>query len=1035
MNGNITEDGVRKDLEWFSRTGIGGFCVFDTSFDNQMVVDERLIYMQGDWNKAFSLAVRLADSLGMDVAVPGSPGFSSTGGPWVKPEDAMKKVVWREMLLDGGRRFTGALPKPYTSTGKFQNYGEKAQGMYSSGAVTDEYYEDIAVVAVKLPESYRTLEELGAKVSSSGGDFTLEQLTNGDYSDKVRLPAGKDGFAWIQYEFPQPQTISALTVINDNPRRRGHSVPAYCEDSLQISDDGVNFKTVFGIPVSDAQRQTISFEGITSRYFRLKHRNPKAYYHYSMPKRNPDPEYSEIVEFVLYPELRVNYGEAKAAYGTGHDLNLYVTPEASAKDVMSESIDVTSYVSDGTLDWDVPSGRWMIYRFGASLTGKKNHPAMPEATGYEVDKLDKNAWLGHFTAYLDRYKESADGLLGERGINYLLTDSYEAGHQNWTACLDDEFRARRKYDPLVWLPVLTGAIVSSTEESEQFLYDWRRTIDELFAENYARLDGFVREKYGMKGCFIEAHANGRCFPADGMSMKKNAAFPMGEIWTPDNVGTPDRIPEAMADVRETSSVAHIYGQNKTAVEAFTSIGLGGNAYSFCPETLKPLADVVMAHGANLFVIHDSAHQPLDDCKPGLGLGVYGQWFTRHETWAEQARAWTDYLARSCFMLQQGRAVADVLWYYGEDNNVTGLYSHSFPDVPQGYNFDFASPEVILKELLVKDGKLCTRSGMQYSVLCLDPNAARMSPEISERIEYFKSRGVRVCGYVGEETAAVLAEAGVTPDWMYSGTDSLNFVHRTLPDAEIYWISSPVSQRRTAEVSFRVSGLRPYLWHPVTGAMEEVSYRFVDGRTSLSLDFEPHDAYFIVFRGKTDVNSYEKPSVLTTVISDLSDGWIVSFRSPFGEEKSMHLDELRLWNESPDPWVRYFSGTASYKKTITLPECSGSLILDLGEVKNLAQVYIDGQEVATLWKTPFKTDITDYINGQTVELEVKVTNLWVNRLIGDSRLKKSERKTYVPASFYGPEDELLSSGMAGPVRLVCGNNPYPTQTTSAVRKCR
>ena len=132
MNGNVTEDGVRRDIEWFSRAGIGGFCVFDTSFDNQMVVDERLVYMQGDWNKAFALAVGLADSLGMDVAVPGSPGFSSTGGPWVKPYDAMKKVVWREMLLDGGRRFTGALPKPYTSTGKFQNYGEKAQGMYSS---------------------------------------------------------------------------------------------------------------------------------------------------------------------------------------------------------------------------------------------------------------------------------------------------------------------------------------------------------------------------------------------------------------------------------------------------------------------------------------------------------------------------------------------------------------------------------------------------------------------------------------------------------------------------------------------------------------------------------------------------------------------------------------------------------------------------------------------------------------------------------------------------------------------------------------
>ena len=194
------------------------------------------------------------------------------------------------------------------------------------------------------------------------------------------------------------------------------------------------------------------------------------------------------------------------------------------------------------------------------------------------------------------------GLLGERGINHLLTDSYEAGHQNWTPILNDEFIKRRKYDPLPWFPALTGAIVSSTEESEQFLFDWRKTIEELFNENYARLDEFVRKEFGMKGCFIEAQANGRVFMADGMSMKKNAAYPMSEIWTPDNVGTPDRIPEAKADVRESASVAHIYGQNKVALESFTSIGRGGNAYSFCPENLKPLADIVMAHGVNLWTM-------------------------------------------------------------------------------------------------------------------------------------------------------------------------------------------------------------------------------------------------------------------------------------------------------------------------------------------------------------------------------------------------------------------------------------------------
>lgn len=1018
MNGNITEDGVRKDIEWFDRIGLGGFHVFDIAFDDQQIVPERLAYMSDEWKKPFSLAIRMADSLGMDVAVPGSPGFSSTGGPWVKPEDAMKKVVWREMDLEGGRHFVGSLPEAYTSTGKFQNYGVKSQGMYSSGPTSEEYYEDIAVVAVRLPDSYRTLEELGACVSSSGGGFTLAQLTNGDLSDNGRLPAGKDGFAWIQYEFPQPQTISSLTVVNANPRRRGHSVPAYCEDSLQVSDDGVNFRTLFGIPVSDAQRQTISFEGVTSRYFRLKHRNPKAYYHYSMLKRNPDPEYSEIAEFVIYPEVKVNYSEVKAAYGAGHDMGTYQTPETAAEDVFSKGVDITSCVKDGILDWDIPEGKWRIYRFGASLTGKKNHPATPEATGFEVDKLDREAWLGHFTSYLDMYREAAGGLLGRRGINHVLTDSYEAGHQNWTSSLNDEFRSRRGYDPLPWFPVLTGAVVSSTQESEQFLFDWRKTIDELFCENYACLDEFVRKRYGMKGCFIEAHANGRVFMADGMAMKKNSAYPMSEIWTPDVVGTPDRIPEAKADVRESSSVAHIYGQNKVAVEAFTSIGLGGNAYSFCPENLKPLADIVMAHGVNLFVIHDAAMQPLDSCKPGIGLGVYGQWFTRHETWAEQAGVWIDYLARSSFMLQQGKAVSDILWYYGEDNNITGLYSHSFPDIPAGYNFDFANSDVLLNELHVKNGKLCTKTGMEYSVLCLDPNASRLSPHVEKRIEYFKSCGVKVCGYESGEITSALASAGMTPDWMYVGTDSLNFVHRRLSDAEIYWISSPVSEYRTCQVSLRTSGLKPHLWHPVTGSMTEISYEVIDGRTVMNLQFEPDDAYFIVFRGETDDSSFTVPEVALSELKEISGCWEVEFTSPFDESKILEIDQLFSWHKSDDRWIRYFSGTASYRRQVSVPEHGGRLLLDLGNVRNIAQVYVNGTEVATLWRTPFRTDITDYVDSDVFELEVRVTNLWVNRLVGDSFLDADARKTYVSAPFYCPSDEPLPSGMTGPVRLMC-----------------
>lgn len=1007
MNGNVTMEGVRKDIEWFDRIGLGGFHVFDANFDTPQIVDKRLAYMTPEWNDAFRLAIRMADSLGMDVTIPSSPGFSSTGGPWVSKEDAMKKVVWREMEIKGGRRFEGPLPEPFTSTGGFQNYGK--------GAAAFSHYEDIAVIAARLPEEYRSLEELGAKVSSSGGRFTLRQLTDGDLSRSSQLPCGKDGYAWIQYEFPEPQTIRALSIVNAETRRRGHAVPSFCNDSLLVSDNGIDFRTVLGIPVGDTHRRTVSFDGITARYFRLKHKNPKAYYHYTMAHPAPDPEFSEIPEFVIYPMSRVNSVEAKAAFAPAHDIADFPSPPSCAGDVLSGAIDISDKVVDGVLKWDVPEGRWMIFRFGASLTGKMNHPASPEATGLEVDKLDKDAWERHFRNYIDMNRTAAAGMIGSRGITHVLVDSYEAGCQNWTPGMRRQFISRRGYDPFPWLPVLTGAVIGSSQESEAFLQDWRKTIGELFTENYSRLDSLVRDAYGMKGCFVEAHANGTVFPADGMSMKKSAAWPMSEIWIQGKVGTPDRIPEAMADIRESASVAHIYGGNRVAVEAFTAIGMGKAAYSFCPENIKPVADIAMANGANMFVIHDSAHQPLDSHKPGLGLGVYGQWFNRHETWAEQAGPWIDYLARSSFMLRQGKAVADILWYYGEDNNITGLYSHSFPDIPQGYDFDFANAEVLLERLSVRDGKLCTDTGMEYSVLVLDPNAVRMSPAVKERIGYFRSCGITICGPSTSEIAGALAAKGIGPDWEYSSEEPLSIVHRRLPNGEIYWICSPSMVPRKVELSLRASGRKPYLWHPVSGQMDEVSYRFEGGRTMLSLELEPEDAYFIVLREPVSDNQLNLPQSSRREVCAVEGGWDVYFEDPFGTGKTIHMEELTPWNRHDDEWIRHFSGTATYRKTVTIPAHEGTLMLDLTDVKNLAQVYIDGEKVASLWKAPFVVDLSSHRAGDRILLEIRVTNLWVNRLIGDASLDRPS--SYTGKTFYGPEDSLKPSGLMGPVRFI------------------
>lgn len=1029
MNGNITKDGIRKDIEWFNRIGLGGFHVFDASFSTPQVVEERLVYMTEQWQDAFRYAIDLADSLGLDVTIPSSPGFSSTGGPWVKPEEAMKKIVWREMMVKGGRKIKTSLPDPYTITGKFQNYGmKKGPSVVDSGEVIGESYSDIAVIAVRLPDDYRTLSELGATVSSRGGSFTLEQLTNGDLSDTGRLPAGEEGYSWIQYSFPKPQTIRSLAVINDIVRNERHSLPAHCEDSLQISDDGINFTTVFGIPVGDALRQTISFKPVTAKYFRLKHKNPVSAYHYTMKERLPDPEYSEIAEFVIYPETRINHVEEKAGFGSAHDIELNPTPCADDS-ICSVVIDLSDKVKDGRLIWKAPEGRWMIYRIGASLTGKQNHPASPEATGLEVDKLDKEAWKRHFRNYLDMNRNAVKGKLGEEGISYMLVDSYEAAHQNWTPRLREEFTQRRGYDPILWYPVLTGQILQSPEQSERFLWDWRKTIGELFEENFAVLDNIIKEEYGMKGCYVESHGNGRAFIADGMSMKRHCDIPMSEIWIQGKVGTQNRVQEGISDIRESSSVAHIYGKEVVAAESFTATGAGGEAYRFHPANIKWTADTEIANGLNHFVIHDSAHQPLDDLKPGLGLGVYGQWFNRHDTWAELAGSWIDYLARSSWMLRQGEHVSDILWYYGEDNNITGLYSHSFPEIPKGYDFDFINPDALMSEISAEDGKAVTSCSKEYKVICLDPNCKRMSLNVLKKIAHLAGRGVIICGQVPEVPASmhdsttefesivndiwfsgrpnvfggkwleeVLKTSGISPDWTILKGCDIRVVHRALTDGHIYWVNSPIFEPQCAEISLRVCGFKPQKWNPINGEVSDLSYRFDGERTVVSLEFEPDDAFFIVLREKTEESSFTLPEKKETVL------------------KSLEIAGMGCWTESPQ--TRYFSGTLSYRHTLDIPEYTGRLLLDLGEVYNLAQVIIDGQAVGTLWKAPFRVDITDYVKDRkTVELEIKVTNLWVNHLIGDAQKDQSERSSYVSFDFYNGTEPLQKSGLIGPVTLI------------------
>jgi alpha-L-rhamnosidase/F5/8 type C domain len=711
MNGNISKEGIQKDLEWMSRVGIGGFQNFDAALFTPVVVPKKIVFMTPEWKDAFKFATELADKKGLEMAIAGSPGWSVTGGPWVEPKDAMKKYVWTEIIIEGGKTFSGILPQPSDAAGKFQNVKIQSGGITGGyvGAVP-VYYQDAAVIAFKLPTNEKTIRQLNPKVSSSGGEFTLKDLTDSDLTNtKMLPPKNKDEEIWIQYEFEKPQTIKAFSVagayhsgledFNGGPENR----------TLQVSDDGINFRTVAKVSGSIVPQNTVAIPATTAKFFRLVYKTLETEINMfammaGLKPEPPKPLGVEVAEFNLYTTNRVDRLEDKAGFTPWKEdtklENLDYTSNNTDAIGTENIIDISSKMSsDGTLNWVVPAGKWVIMRVGYSLTGRQNHPASPEATGLEVDKLDKTAVRKYINTYLDMYKDATGELMGEKGLKYMILDSYEAGHMTWTKGFPEEFQKRRGYDIKIWMPVLAGRIVKSIADSEKFLWDFRKTIGELIAENHYDVIGEELHKRGMKR-YTESHEDKRIYLADGMDVKRNADIPMSAMWTPGSLaGGENEETRSEGDIRESASVANIYGKPIVAAESMTSVGRPFQEY---PERLKRTADLEFASGLNRFVIHTSVHQPLDDKKPGFSLGPFGQYFTRQETWAENGgKAWMAYLGRTSHVLQQGRNIADILYLYGENTNITWLTRNKLPDIPAGYEFDFVNSNALINAISIK----------------------------------------------------------------------------------------------------------------------------------------------------------------------------------------------------------------------------------------------------------------------------------------------------------------------------------------------
>ncbi len=1013
INGNVTQEGIHLDLEWMKRAGLGGSILFDIGFGSPPIpqyVDKRVGYGSPEWKAAVRYAAAESRRLGLQFGMQAGGGWSETGGPWVKPQEAMKKLVWSETVVSGDGPIILA-PPPGVS-GPFQDLSIAAR------FAEPRLYRDIAVVAWREDATGAPVE-----AASSAGAVQTAKLADGAYAaPAIEKLAGGD---WVLLRYAAPVDARAVTVAVDGVTPNG---------VVEASDDGLAFRVLATLPGEVRQGlpvRTFAFEKSRARVFRLR--------------LAADAKPTALTEFAVHTDARVDRFQEKAGWGVLTDNWASPTPATDAAIASAQVLDLTSRLkSDGTLDWTPPAaGRWRVARYGWSLTGRRDTPAAAESLGLEVDKLNADHVRAHMRGLLEPLKAQLGDLYGADGLGFVITDSWEVGQQNWTEAMAAEFQARRGYSLVPWLPVLTGRVVDSAEASDRFLADYRRTIADLLTErHFAEITKILHAE----GLRYDAEAPGVDLPtiADGLQAKGRVDVPMGEFWVyPEGKPAPAA---HLADVREAASAAHVYGKPLVGAEALTT--MGEDPWRTGPWQHKRIVDRYMAEGINHFVLHTSAHQPFTDRKPGMTLRQYGQHLSRNETWAEgEMRAWTDYLARSGWMLRQGRPGADIAYFQGEDAAAGLPYIEGGrPDLPAGYDFDYLDAESLIQRLAVRDGRMVLPSGASYAALVIPARVQRMSLPVLRKLDGLVAAGGLVIGERPEGSPTLSGGAAADVEWkaladkLWSGSiragsvkpalaqrappavigqgADLVWTRRVLDDGEIYFLANTSNRPLDVAPSFRIAGKAAELWRADTGEGAPTPFVQRDGRTEVPLKLAPYDAVFVVFRAPAGSSPVAAPTT-PTVLKRLEGPWTVRFEPGWGAPASATFDTLISWTRSADPGVRYYSGAATYEKILDIPRAwlkgKGRLSLDLGAVHEFATVTLNGQALPVQWKPPYAVDVTEALKPGRNALSIRVVNFWANRMIGDLQ-PGARRLTFAPIQPFKADDPLSPSGLIGPVTL-------------------
>ncbi len=1090
---HMSRESITRDMEALKAKGVGGMVLFqcDGGLLPKEVFGEPQLFWSPQWNEKVKFAAAEAKRLGLGFILNYVGTSTGCGGPWIPVEKSAKTLVWSGSWVKGGQNVTVQMPQPQSC---------------------DNFYRDVAVVAYPCPKERDAMRAAAPEIKASiesphSGD--PEYAFDGDEDTYWFSGTGTEGGERMDISFGLPFTASGLVMIS----RAG--VPSLVD--VQISDDGAAYKSVSRQNLAPDKPLKIEFGTVTSRFYRIQFQASQsiggrvgiAELRLLAPGEDGNSIVSPFKHFSEQVARSHHSPAGLSAQFRGGD----ITEDGSYDSLKSKVINLTAKMDEqGVLRWDAPEGNWMIIRFGITAIGFRGRiGGYIKERGYHADFLDPAAVQKHFADGVDPMLK-AIGYTPESGLMALHEDSFETPFNQWTSSFAEEFKKRRGYDLTPWLPVLVGRVVESRGASERFLWDYRRTIADLYATHWKTAQKLCAER-GLK---FEAEAAGPspyCF--DALAQLGRTDIPMGEFWS--GIYQPGLPVDEQhrgcwnspvcETIRQTASAAHLYGKPIIAAESFTGYA---RPFVLDPFDVKAFGDRALCDGLNRFVVHLFMTQPLEEYKgKPVVVRLHAFDYNRRTTWFEQSRFWTDYLARCSAMLQAGQPAADVCCFLGEGAPAL-VPQREFmePRIPAGYDYDACNAELLLRAT-VHNGRVRFPSGVSYALLTLHPQTKSITPEMMRHIRRLVKDGATLLGpkpqyspsladyeradrdvraiadeLWGKETPAsgehafgkgrvlwgktvaeTLAAVKCEPACTIQGADSILFAQRHTDEGEVFFLSQQDKTPVDFTASFRVAhSVIPEVWDPADGSREAIAvFRQSNGRIEIPMHLDERGSAFVVLRpGQPDkhlisashemnkhdfrviydnkdlklitrvpgkftlsdndghVQTLTVPSV--SAATDLSADWSLTFE---GLGKTVNMKKLISWTKLEPEDMRNYSGTVTYRKQFTWPQSgNGRVELNLGSFKNIAEVFLNGKSAGLLWKPPYRLDITSFVKPGDNELEIKITNLLVNRITADYNLPEEQKhlcsfgaiEQYRPGVESG-QDGLLPSGLFGPVIIL------------------